>query len=107
MSTHYPVVEKTIADVKKGMIEYKTDAYGNVHSIIGKVSFPEKKLKENLEFFVNTIIKAKPAAVKGKLIKNVSICSQITLDQPRNVADPSSKFRRSLAVLTVSSFLTR
>ncbi len=68
-------VEKTIADIKKGMIEYKTDANGNLHSIIGKVSFTEKKLEENLVYLVSAILKAKPATVKGKLIKNISISS--------------------------------
>jgi large subunit ribosomal protein L1 len=51
---------KAVADVKKGMIEYRADSFGNVHSIIGKVSFNEKALSENLTYFINTIIKAKP-----------------------------------------------
>ncbi len=66
---------KAVEDIKKGMVEYKTDAYGNVHTIIGKVSFDEKKLLENLEYVVNTIVKAKPTAVKGKFIKNISVSS--------------------------------
>lgn len=68
-------VEKTIGDIKKGMVEYKTDANGNIHSIIGKVSFDDKKLVENLDYLVNTIIKAKPSAVKGKFILNITISS--------------------------------
>ncbi len=65
--------EKAVNDIKKGMIEYKTDSYGNIHSIIGKVSFDDSKLLENLEYLVNTIIKAKPAVVKGTFIQNISV----------------------------------
>ena len=65
--------EKAVNDIKKGMIEYKTDSYGNIHSVIGKVSFDDSKLLENLEYLVNTIIKAKPAVVKGTFIQNISV----------------------------------
>ena len=65
--------EKAVEDVKKGMIEYRADSYGNVHSIIGKVSFDADKLVENLTFMYNTIVKAKPAAVKGTYIQNISV----------------------------------
>ena len=66
---------KAVEDIKKGMVEYKTDSYGNVHTIIGKVSFDDAKLMENLAFVVSTIVKAKPTVVKGKFIKNISISS--------------------------------
>ena len=70
-----PKVDTAINDIKKGMIEYRTDSYGNIHSIIGKVSFDNKKLEENLRYVVATIAKSKPAAVKGQLIQNISISS--------------------------------
>ena len=66
---------KAVNDIKKGMVEYKTDSYGNVHTVIGKVSFDEKMLLENLNYVVNTIVKAKPSVVKGKYITNVSVSS--------------------------------
>ncbi len=64
---------KAVEDIKKGMVEYKTDTYGNVHSIIGKVSFDSKQLLENLEFLVNTIAKAKPSTVKGAYMQSITI----------------------------------
>lgn len=67
--------EKAVEDIKKGMITYKTDSYGNIHSIIGKVSFDDAKLLENLVYVVNTIVKAKPQTVKGNYIENISISS--------------------------------
>ena len=67
--------EKAVEDIKKGMITYKTDSYGNVHSSIGKVSFDDAKLLENLVYVVNTIVKAKPQTVKGNYIENISISS--------------------------------
>ena len=76
---------KAVTDIKKGMVEYKTDSYGNVHTIIGKVSFDDAKLLENLNYVVNIIAKSKPTAVKGKYILNISISSTmgpgIKLDQ--------------------------
>ena len=68
-------VAKAIEDVKKGRIEFRTDSYGNVHAIIGKVSFDAAKLVENLDAFMNVIIKSKPTTVKGQFIKNVSVSS--------------------------------
>ena len=68
-------VAKAIEDVKKGRIEFRTDSYGNVHAIIGKVSFDAAKLEENLDAFMNVIIKSKPTTVKGQFIKNVSVSS--------------------------------
>ena len=66
-------VKKAIDDIKKGRVEYRTDSYGNVHAIIGKVSFDADKLVENLDAFVNVIIKSKPSTVKGQYLKNISV----------------------------------
>ena len=68
-------VVKAINDVKAGRVEYRNDTFGNIHSIIGKVSFEETKLLENLTAFVNTIIKLKPSTVKGDFIKSITISS--------------------------------
>ena len=67
--------EKAVEDIKKGMVEYKTDTFGNIHNIIGKVSFDEKALLENLEYIYSSIVKAKPSTVKGTYIQNISICT--------------------------------
>lgn len=64
-----------IENIKKGMIDYKIDTYGNVHALIGKASFSEKAIEENLNAFVKDVIKNKPSGVKGKFIKNISISS--------------------------------
>ncbi len=68
-------VTSAIESIKKGMIEYRTDSYGNIHAIIGKVSFDNKKLEENLVAFVNEVIKNKPSGVKGTFVKNITISS--------------------------------
>ncbi len=68
-----PTPEKAVEDVKKGMVEYRADQYGNIHVMVGKVSFDEKKLVENVQFVLNTLIKARPATVKGKYITNISL----------------------------------
>ena len=68
-------VAKAINDVKSGRIEYRTDSFGNIHCIIGKASFEEEKLLENLNTFVSTILKLKPATVKGDYVKNISVSS--------------------------------
>lgn len=68
-------VKRAIEDIKKGRVEYRTDSYGNIHVIIGKASFEDSKLLENLDAFMNLIIKSKPSVVKGKYIKNIAISS--------------------------------
>ncbi len=68
-------VEKAIEEVKAGRVEYRTDSFGNIHGVIGKVSFKEEDLLENLDAFVKAILKVKPATVKGDYVKNISISS--------------------------------
>ena len=67
--------KKAVEDVKKGRVEYRADSFGNVAVIIGKVSFTDEQLLENLTSFVSLITKLKPAAVKGTYIKNISVSS--------------------------------
>lgn len=66
---------KAVEDIKKGMVSYKTDSFGNVHTIIGKVSFTDEQLLENLTYVFNTIVKEKPSTVKGNYIENISVAS--------------------------------
>ncbi|MDO4394433.1 MAG: 50S ribosomal protein L1 [Mycoplasmatota bacterium] len=68
-------VAKAVNDTKKGKVEYRTDSYGNIHGIIGKASFDENLLVENLKAFVNAILKIKPTTVKGNYVNNISISS--------------------------------
>ena len=68
-------VAKAVSEVKAGRVEYRTDSFGNVHGVIGKASFSEDDLLENLDAFVSHIIRIKPATVKGDYIKNISISS--------------------------------
>ena len=67
--------KKAVEEVKKGRVEYRTDSFGNVHALIGKTSFKEEDLLENLKTFVSLIVKSKPAVVKGTYVKNISISS--------------------------------
>ncbi len=71
-------VKDAISNIKKGMVEYKNDSYGNVHLSIGKLSFDEAKLEENLRAVVAEIVKNKPNGVKGTFIKNVSLSSTMS-----------------------------
>ena len=68
-------VAKAVEETKKGKVNYRTDSYGNIHAMIGKVNFDEEKLVENLKAFVEAIIKVKPTTVKGTYIKNISVSS--------------------------------
>ena len=68
-------IKKAVEEVKAGRVEYRTDTFGNIHGVIGKASFSEADLLENLEAFVGQILKIKPATVKGDYIKNISIAS--------------------------------
>ena len=66
-------VVKSVNEVKAGRVEYRTDSFGNVHGVIGKVSFTEEQLLDNLNAFMATILKVKPSTVKGDYIKNIAI----------------------------------
>ena len=68
-------VEKAVKEVKAGRVEYRTDSYGNVHGIIGNTSFTDEDLLDNLNAFMNVLIKAKPSTVKGDYVKNIAIAT--------------------------------
>jgi large subunit ribosomal protein L1 len=68
-------IKETVEMLKKGKASFKNDNGANAHQVIGKVSFDEAKLKENYEAFMDALIKARPAGVKGKYIVSTSICS--------------------------------
>ena len=66
---------KAVSEAKAGRVEYRTDSFGNVHAVVGKVSFAEEDLIDNIKAFVANIMKIRPTSVKGDYIKNISITS--------------------------------
>ena len=70
-----PDVAKAVNEFKAGRVEYRTDRYGNVHVPIGKVSFAPAALAENYSAVLEELLRAKPAAAKGKYVKGVSLSS--------------------------------
>jgi len=66
-------IAKAVADIKGGKLEYRTDRQGNLHLVIGKRSFGEQALKENYLAVIDEILRAKPAAAKGKYVKSLTL----------------------------------
>ena len=70
-------VKKAVDEIKAGKIEYRVDKIGNIHAPIGKVSFSEDKLLENLTVFYETMMRIKPQTTKGVYVKNLAISSSM------------------------------
>ncbi len=70
-----PDVAKAVKEVKAGKIDFRVDKTGIVHASLGKMSFDDNQLKENLLTFISTIIKLKPASAKGQYVKSLYISS--------------------------------
>lgn len=71
-----PKIKETVEMLKKGKkISFKNDDTGNIHQVIGKLSFAPEALLENYKMFRETLDRAKPENMKGKLIKSISLCS--------------------------------
>jgi large subunit ribosomal protein L1 len=68
-------VTPAVKEIKAGKIEYRVDKTGNLHAPIGKVSFTKEQLAGNLAAFMDSVVRAKPAAAKGTYIKQVSVSS--------------------------------
>jgi len=68
-------VGRTVAEFKAGKVEYRTDRYGNVHVPIGKTSFSSRALLENYHAVLDELLRAKPAAAKGRYVKGVTVSS--------------------------------
>ena len=71
-------VKDAISNIKKGMVEYKNDSFGNIHTVIGKLSFTETALEENIKAVASELLKVKPTAIKGTYVLNVSLSSTMS-----------------------------
>jgi Ribosomal protein L1 len=70
-------VSKAVDDIKNGLVEVKNDKDGNVASTIGRKSFPSEKIISNFNFFIDSIKKEKPDAMKNEFIKNIYLTSSM------------------------------
>jgi large subunit ribosomal protein L1 len=68
-------VTRAVREIKAGKIEFRVDKTGNVHAPIGKINFSAQQLAENLQAFMDTIVRAKPAAAKGHYIQSATVSS--------------------------------
>ncbi len=80
-----PDVVSAVKEYSAGKLEYRNDDGGNVHCVLGKMSFPDEDLVENYEHFMGTIQKVRPASAKGQYVKNCVISGTMTPGVPVEV----------------------
>ncbi len=79
-------VALAVKEIKAGKVEFRVDKTGVIHAPVGKVSFANDKLLANAESLIRAVLKAKPAAAKGKFVKSVTLCSTMGPAVPLDVA---------------------
>ena len=73
-----PDVAKMVKEYKAGKVEFRNDSGGNVHAVVGKLSFDEPKLAENIRAFIGCVVNLKPVAVKGQYVKGIAISATMS-----------------------------
>jgi large subunit ribosomal protein L1 len=77
-------IAQAVREIKAGKVEFRVDKTGIIHAPVGKASFPAQSLIENAHALVDSVVKAKPAAAKGKFLRSVTLSSTmgpgITID---------------------------
>jgi len=73
-----PDVGKTVREYKAGKVEFRNDAGGVIHAVVGKLSFDEKKLSENIQAFIQHITAMKPHSIKGTYIKGITLSATMS-----------------------------
>ncbi|MCL6508500.1 MAG: 50S ribosomal protein L1, partial [Bryobacteraceae bacterium] len=68
-------VARAVKEIKAGKVEFRVDKTGVIHATVGKVSFAQDKLVENAQALIQAVLRAKPAAAKGKYVKSATLCS--------------------------------
>jgi large subunit ribosomal protein L1 len=71
-------VGKAIKEVKAGKVEFRTDKTGIIHAPVGKIEFSAGQLTDNARLLIDTVIKARPAAVKGRYVKRITVASTMS-----------------------------
>ena len=77
-----PEIARTVKEYKAGKVEFRNDAGGIVHAVVGKISFSPEKLTENVQAFINHILHLKPHAVKGHYVKSVTLSATMSPGVP-------------------------
>lgn len=77
-----PDVGRMVGEYKAGKVEFRNDSGGNVHAVVGKLSFEGPKLAENIRTFINHVVNLKPAAVKGQYVKGIAISATMSPGVP-------------------------
>ena len=80
-------VKQAIEETKAGKVEFRVDKTGVIHAPLGKVSFSDEKLIGNATTLIQAVIKAKPAAAKGKYVRSVTLCSTMSPGVPLDVTE--------------------
>ncbi len=73
-----PDVGRVVSEYKAGKVEFRNDKGGNVHAMVGKMSFDSKQLEENIQEFISFVVGMKPQAVRGTYVRGVSICGAMS-----------------------------
>jgi len=73
-----PDLAKTIREYKSGKVEFRNDAGGIVHAVVGKLSFDNEKLVDNIRTFINHVMAMKPAAVRGQYLRGIAVSATMS-----------------------------
>lgn len=68
-----PEIGKTVGDIMKGQVEFRNDKLANLHNVVGKVSFGEKKLLENIQTYLKAVKEKQPSGIKGNFINSITL----------------------------------